>query len=283
MGFAQEREDALCDDAAHVLDRGELFEFGRLELRERTEVLSKRECRGFAHVAAAERIEKARKRRVLGALDAVHEILRGLRTHALFGLSPFGKRRHRLRKRLDREFVEVGGRSHEPFVDQHLDHLFTESVDPRRAARGVVHEAKLHLSSAVKPPGAAAVLFLFVPDHGRTADGTAFGHLEASGVFGATFGDRAHDLGNHVSRAAHDDGVADREIERGDVVFVVKRRVRNGDAAHEDGRKTRDGREFARAAHLNVNRLEDRKRLFGRIFVCARPTGLAREKAEFAL
>lgn len=45
VGFAKEREDALCDDAAHVLDRGELFEFGRLELRERTEVLSKRECR----------------------------------------------------------------------------------------------------------------------------------------------------------------------------------------------------------------------------------------------
>ena len=146
-----------------------------------------------------------------------------------------------------------------------------------------MHEAKLHLSSAVKPPGAAAVLFLFVPDHGRTADGTGFGHLEAPGVFGTALGDRAHDFGNHVPGAAHDDGVADRKVQGRDVVFVVKGRVRDRDAPDEDGRKTRDGREFSRAPHLNVDRLEDREGLFGRVLVGAGPAGLAREKAEFAL
>ncbi len=75
-------------------------------------------------------------------------------------------------------------------------------------------------------------------------------------------------------------GVADADIEPGDLVGIVQRRVLHHDAAHRHRLELGDRRERAGAADLNFDVAHDRGRLLGGEFVRDRPARGARHEAE---
>ncbi len=102
------------------------------------------------------------------------------------------------------------------------------------------------------------------------------------------------DLRNHVTGALHDHGIADANIDAIadraavvadplDVVLVVQGRVLHHDAANCDRRKARHRRHRAGAADLNVDAVEDRRRLLRRELVRDRPARAARHEAKAIL
>ncbi len=109
------------------------------------------------------------------------------------------------------------------------------------------------------------------------------GVLQRAGHRRQRGGHGAHHLGNHVARPPHDDLVAHPHALLADLEQVVQRGVGDGDAAHEDRRQPRHGRELAGAADLHVDAFHARDHLLRRIFVCHSPARLAGDEAQLPL
>ena len=106
--------------------------------------------------------------------------------------------------------------------------------------------------------------------------------------------DDADDLRDHVAGALDHDRVADAQIDAVadriavvadalDVILIVQRRVRNHDATDRDRLQPRHRRQRPGAADLDVDAVEDRRRLLGREFMRDRPARAARDEAEAIL
>ena len=102
--------------------------------------------------------------------------------------------------------------------------------------------------------------------------------LRASG--GRRSGTHAHDLGNHVARAAHDHRVADAHVLALDLIHVVQRGVADGGAADQHRLQARHRRQRAGAADLEFDVAQHRERLVGRELVGDRPARRALDMAE---
>ncbi len=81
----------------------------------------------------------------------------------------------------------------------------------------------------------------------------------------------AHDLGDHVSAALDHHLIADLELQTRDLVLVVQRRPRDGDAADLDRPQVRDGSQRAGPPDLHLDVFDHRHRLAGGVFECDRP------------
>ena len=88
---------------------------------------------------------------------------------------------------------------------------------------------------------------------------------------------------DHVARPLHGHRIADPDVLALDLVLVVERRIRHDDATHRDGSKLGDGSERAGAPDLDLDGLDDRRRLLGRELMREREARRARHEAEAAL
>ena len=87
-------------------------------------------------------------------------------------------------------------------------------------------------------------------------------------------------LRDHVTGTLDHHRIADAHAEALDLVGVVQRGVLHDDTANGDRLELGDRRERAGAADLNLDRLDDGRRLLGGKFVRDRPTRVARDEAE---
>ena len=139
--------------------------------------------------------------------------------------------------------------------------------------------------------GAAAHRLVFLAHGMAAADRTCRPETCTAWRSSAACPGRRDDLRDDVAGALDDDGVADAEIDAVadriavvadalDVVLIVQRRVRHHDAADGDRLEPRHRRQRAGAADLDIDAVEDRRRLLGREFVRDRPARAARHEAE---
>ena len=120
-----------------------------------------------------------------------------------------------------------------------------------RAAAGEMQQRLLALRRADEPAGAARDGLVGQPDDRRAALRAARRHRERPRAARPLVRQHAHDLRDHVARAAHDHRVADAHVLAPDLVLVVQRRVGDGHAADEhrlEARHRRDARRCARPA-----------------------------------
>ena len=80
----------------------------------------------------------------------------------------------------------------------------------------------------------------------------------------AALGNRPKHVGDHIAGAHHLHPVPVPQILLGDLIGIVKRRVRHGRAAHLNRFQHREGREHASSAHTHVNTDQRRHRHVGR-------------------
>src|SRR5690606_22110608 len=160
---------------------------------------------------------------------------------------------------------------------------FAEALDVEGAAADEMLEALDDLGVADQAAGAAA-LHLVPLAHGfGAADGADGGEDVRDGAVGTQGFDHADDLGDDVAGALQDDGVADAHVLAGDLVLVVQGGVADHDAADGDGMQARDGGQGAGAADLDVDAVQNGRRLLRREFVGDGPAGAAGDEAEALL
>src|SRR5580692_252103 len=92
--------------------------------------------------------------------------------------------------------------------------------------------------------------------------------------------DDAEHLRDDVAGALDGHGVADADIEPLDLFFVVQGRILHHDAADHDRLELGDRGQRAGAADLNLDILDDSRRLLGGEFMRDRPARIARYEAE---
>ena len=148
-------------------------------------------------------------------------------------------------------------------LNQAAHQLVAQAVNVHGIAASPVDETLDGLRRAVDGDAAVCDLALLA-HHGAPAAGTVHGHLEFLGVRGAQLEHGAHDLGNHVARLVHNDGVAHAHVLAAYLVDVVERGARDGRARNAHGVELGNGSEHAGAAHLDADVAQDRTLLLGR-------------------
>ncbi len=99
----------------------------------------------------------------------------------------------------------------------------------------------------------------------------------------AAIGDDGNDLGDHITGATHDHGVADADVFALHLVHVVQRGVADGDSADEHGFQTSYGRQRPGPAHLKLHAAHDRQLFLRGKLVSDRPPRSPGHEAELAL
>src|SRR5919109_2727276 len=127
--------------------------------------------------------------------------------------------------------VQIGHRAQHPLVPQAPDELLADPLDVHRRLDPVDEGLQ-----AARGAGAVRTAVHRLPlrfDDLRSAQGAALGHLPPlrAGLVPAR---RADHLRNDVARALDDDDVALADVLAVDVLLVVKRRARDGDAPDLD-------------------------------------------------
>ena len=105
----------------------------------------------------------------------------------------------------------------------------------------------------------------------------------AEGLAVRALGGDADHFGNHVAGAFHHHFVADLQAEAFDLVLIVERGARDGDAADLDGLEVGHRREGSGAAHLDLNALHGGDGLARGVLVGDGPAGCLGGEAEPAL
>ena len=121
--------------------------------------------------------------------------------------------------------------------------------------------------------------------HDRTAARrTLRRHRPLAEVFAfSRFQDRSHDFRNHFAGSAHDDHVARPYIFHADEVLVVQRRGADGDPADEHRLQHGIWIDASRAADVDFDREQFRRRFFGFVFEGDGPTRVFSDKSKFSL
>ena len=124
-------------------------------------------------------------------------------------------------------------------------------------------QSLLELRGAVDGDAAVGHLAILV-DHGAAAHGADLGHVPVDRISRALIEHRAHDLGNHIARLVHDDGIALANVFATDLVDVVQCGARDGGAGDRHRVELGDRREHTGAAHLDANFAQDGLLFLGR-------------------
>ena len=128
-----------------------------------------------------------------------------------------------------------------------------EVLDVHGAARGEVDDARQHLRGAQLVRAAGDGLALGPDDRRLARPGSAVGMTNARSLSGAQARDGRDDLGDDLAGAPHDDRVADEHALARDLVGVVQRRHRDGDAADAHRLEHRERRHGAGAADADLD------------------------------
>ena len=268
----EELGDAFGDDAADAVDGRELFARCGGDAVEAADLACQRARGGGPDVRDAEADEQTGQGPGTGIVDRVDEELSGPLADAF--------ERHQL---LDGERVDVAAVGQEPRVDELPDALLAETFDVHRATAREVHDALHPLRRAVDVH-AMVVRFALEAYERLAAHRTVRGELPFAGATLALREDGPHDLGNHVSRFADDDGVALADILPRDFVLVVQRGETHGGAADEHGLELRERRGASGAPDAHHDVVKHGGLLFGRELERDRPARrLARETELVAL
>ena len=147
--------------------------------------------------------------------------------------------------------------------DHLVDDLVAQAVHVHAAAAHPVEQALLELRWAVDGHAAICHLAILV-DHGAAAHGTDLWHVPVDTVDRALVEHRAHDLGDHVARLVHDDGIALAHIFAANLVDVVQRSARDGGTGDCHRVELGDRREYAGATNLDANLAQDGLLFLGR-------------------
>ena len=145
-----------------------------------------------------------------------------------------------------------------------------------------MEQALLELCGAIDGDAAVGNLAILV-NHGAAAHGAGLGHVPVNRIGRALIEHRAHDLGDHVTRLVHDDGVALAHVFAADLVDVVQRGARDGGAGDRHRVELGDRREHTGAAHLNANLAQDGLLFLGRELKGDGPARCAGSKAQVKL
>ena len=183
---------------------------------------------------------------------------------------------------VDCELVEVRDIVDQAGGDHLVDDLVAQAVDVHAAAAHPVEQALLELRGTVDGDAAVGHLAILV-DHGAAAHGADLGHVPVNRIGRALIEHRAHDLGNHVARLVHDDGVALAHVFTTDLVDVVQRGARDGGAGDRHRVELGDRREHTGAAHLDANFAQDGLLFLGRELKGNGPSRRAGGKAQIEL
>ena len=163
-----------------------------------------------------------------------------------------------------------------------VDNLVAQAVDLHAAAAHPVEQALLELRGAVDGDATISDLAILV-DHGAAAHGADLGHVPVDRIGRALVEHRAHDLGDHVTRLVHDDGVALAHVFATDLVDVVQRGARDGGAGNRHRIELGDRREHTGATHLDANLAQDGLLFLGRKLKGNGPARCAGGKAQVEL
>ena len=166
--------------------------------------------------------------------------------------------------------------------DHLVDDLVAQAVDVHAATAHPVQQTLLELCGAVNRYAAVGHLAILV-DHGAAAHGADLGHLPVDRIGRALVKHRTHDLGDHVARLVHDDGVALAHVLAANLVDVVQRGARDGGAGNRHRIELGDRREHTGAAHLDANLAQDGLLFLGRELKGNGPARRASGKAQVEL
>ena len=223
-----------------------------------------------ADVADAERREQVGERpapRVVDGRDEVRrrELAETLQAHEVFAPRG-GSSRPRRRE----------GRPSTNWYDA----LLAEALDVHGAARGEVDDPLHALRRAVGVDAVGVALALEADERPRRSSGTCSGSATARCRLCPGAQHRPDDLGDDVSRLAHDDGVAGPDVFQADLVLVVQA----GEADHRpgdaDGLQLGERRRPPGAPDRDEDVLEQGRLLLGRELVGDRPPGRVRGGPE---
>ena len=213
--------------------------------------------------------EHARERLLLRALDR----LPGARRRDLGESLELGEL-------LRGEPVEVRQRADDPLVPELLDRASADVLDVERRPDPVVQ--RLQAARRARAVRAAVHDLALGPHDLRRAERAALRHpprLRARLVLARG----PDDLRDHVTGALDDHEVADADVLAPDVVLVVQRRARHGDAADVHRLELRERVQHARAADADVDRDQARHRRGRRPLERTREARAAVQRAETAL
>src|SRR5437588_2965557 len=282
--LAEEVDDARADDLADAVDRRDVLRRRILQRIDRREV-TRQDARGRpADVAYAEPRQKAGDRAVLRGLDRAQEVPRPLAGDHPAGALVFLEREPvELRELVGRQRVEVAGVLHPPLLDQLFDRLIPEPFDVHRAAPGEVEQTLTALRRTDERAGAVRNRFALLPHDRRAAEAARRRHLPWLEALLALRQDRSDDLGDDVSGAPHDDGVARAHVLARDLILVVQSGRLHSHPADVDGFEYGVGRRRPRPADIYVDVAEQRLALLRRVLVRDRPSRRLRRVAQLAL
>ena len=176
--------------------------------------------------------------------------------------------------------IAVGRVRQQAGRDQLGDALLAETLDVHGAARGEVHDPLHPLCGAVAVDAVGVALALETDERARRSSGRCSGTSTARVPGRSCAEHRAHDLGDDVSRLAHDDGVAGAHVLQADLVLVVQAGEPDDRAGDANRLQLRERRRPPGAPDRDEDVLEQRGLLLGRELVGDRPPGRVRGRTE---
>ena len=291
FGHGQELFDARRNLGTDALALGNILFARQDELVNRQESLGDDLAHALAHMADAQGKQHTPEWLALGLVELGDDFLGRLEAYRnrialLNALFAIGARVHAPRIQacdvINRELVEVCDIVDQAGSDHLVDDLVAQAINVHAAAAHPVEQALLELRRAVNGHAAVGNLAILV-NHGATTHGADLGHVPVDRIGRALVEHRAHDLGNHVARLVHDDGVALAHVFATDLVDVVQRGARDGGAGYRHRVELGDRREHAGTTHLDANLAQDGLFFLGRELKGDGPARCAGGKAQVEL
>ena len=225
-------------------------------------------CKNPADSRDIQAEEYTRERHLLRALDRLDRRARRDLGEAL-----------QLDELLLRQAVEAGQGADEALLPEDADRLLADTVD---VGDGRPVDQRLETAGRTRAVRAAVHRLALRLDDLRAAERAMRRHSEF--LRPAPMRSRGpDDLGNDVARALDDDVVALADPFAVDVLLVVQRRARDGDAPDLDGLHDRPGIQRTGPPHPDADLEQTSDRRQRRPFVRARPTRTRMQHAEPAL
>ena len=291
--FTKELDHRLRDDVADAIDGIEFVPCIALHAPRRHHLLAEvigraigarqRTRRGLADVADAEREDEPVEPDGAARIDGIEQLPDARLAPALAVLQAlevllvaFPQREHVMRPGDEAIGVEF------------LDDLVAQPLDVEGIARGEMLQPFDALCGTDEAAGAAAHRIdlaghPLLAHRMGAADRAFLREVIGPGMGRTLLRHETEDLRNDVACALHDHRVALADVLAGDLVLVVQRGVGDDNTTHGHGLKPRDGGESTRAAHLDIDLLQHRRRLLGGELVGEAPAWAARHEAEALL
>src|SRR5262249_34053545 len=259
----RDRLRALRADALDLLD---LLLRGAEQPVDILEVAREVDGRDPADVRDVEAEEYAVERDLLRRLDRLDRVRRGNLAEAVD-----------LQQLLLRQTVKLRDGAHEPELPELPPGLLADASDIGRGLDPV--DQRLEPARRTRLVRTAVHRLALWLDDVRAAQGALFRHLERLRA-GLVLARRADDLRDDVPGALHDDDVALADVLAVDVLLIVQRCARDGDAADLDRLEHRPRVERARAADADRDLVQPRRRRHPRPLRRARPARPLVQRAE---